>query len=160
MGDEGFKRAIVVFCRLVSKRSILLIRRMVPPHLHQVTIPGGRKEPMESLQAACIREMKEETGLRVESPLLSGVVSFISPVLERETLCFYFTASHFSGTLRSSPEGDVFWVPLRDSYKLENASPFYRLIGPFLVGRKGVFLVGTVRLGPDGEIRSHDLHWQ
>ncbi len=157
-GDHG--GGIVVFCRLQRKGSVLLIRRAASPHLGLVTIPGGRKEAMETPQAACIREMREETGLDVVSPLLSGVVSFFSPASRRETLCFYFTARSFSGRLTSSPEGEIFWVPVLESYQLEGLSPLYRLIGPFLVGRKGALLVGSVGLGQGGQVQSHDLRWQ
>jgi 8-oxo-dGTP diphosphatase len=160
MGEGDHSGRIAVFCRLQRKGSVLLIRRAVLPHLGLVTIPGGRKEAMETPQAACIREMREETGLEVFSPLLAGVVSFFSPASGRETLCFYFSARSFSGRPRSSPEGEIFWIPVLESYQLEDVSPLYRLIGPFLVGRRGCFLVGRVDLGPEGQIESHDLRWQ
>lgn len=160
MNEGGFSGRVVVFCHLQQRGSVLLIRRAAHPHYNLVTIPGGRKEPLETVHAACMREMKEETGLDVVCPLLAGVVSVISAASGQETLCFYFTARSFSGRLCSSPEGEVFWSSVPESYGLPDISPFYRLVAPFLEGRKGSLFVGMVKMGPKGQIESHDLHLQ
>ncbi|GAB2487891.1 NUDIX hydrolase [Jatrophihabitans fulvus] len=45
---------------------LLLIRRGQPPAEGTWSLPGGRCEPGESPQDACVREVAEETGLAVE----------------------------------------------------------------------------------------------
>jgi 8-oxo-dGTP diphosphatase len=45
---------------------LLLIQRAKPPAALSWSIPGGRCEPGERADAACIREVGEETGLLVE----------------------------------------------------------------------------------------------
>ncbi len=45
---------------------VLLIKRRNPPQAGKWTIPGGKVEPGESIEAAVVREMVEETGFRVE----------------------------------------------------------------------------------------------
>lgn len=45
---------------------ILLIRRRNPPQAGRWTLPGGKVEPGETLCAAVVRELLEETGFSVE----------------------------------------------------------------------------------------------
>jgi acetyl-CoA carboxylase carboxyl transferase subunit beta len=45
---------------------VLLVRRARPPRAGAWTLPGGRPELGESLEQAVVREVAEETGLRVQ----------------------------------------------------------------------------------------------
>jgi ADP-ribose pyrophosphatase YjhB (NUDIX family) len=65
---------------------LLLVRRGRAPWLGAWTIPGGRCRPGESAREACVRELREETGLdvrvtrhagRVERPATAGSVYVI-----------------------------------------------------------------------------------
>ena len=53
---------------------VLLVKRGRPPHQGAWTLPGGRVEPLESLETAIVREVKEETGLVVRARGSLGVV--------------------------------------------------------------------------------------
>jgi len=44
---------------------VLLVRRTKPPLEGVLTLPGGRVEPGETLAAAAVREVREETSLEV-----------------------------------------------------------------------------------------------
>jgi acetyl-CoA carboxylase carboxyl transferase subunit beta len=54
---------------------VLLIRRARPPSVGSFTLPGGRVEKDEPLEAAVLREVFEETALRVRVVCSLGVVS-------------------------------------------------------------------------------------
>ncbi len=74
-----------------------------------IIFPGGHVEEHEPVVDSVIREMKEETGLDIESPRLCGVKEWINPDGSRYVV-FLFTADRFTGELRSSEEGRVFWL--------------------------------------------------
>ena len=75
-----------------------------------ICFPGGHVEPGESFVESVIREVREETGLTIEKPILCGTKQFQTEKAERYVVFFYKT-NHFSGELKSSAEGEVFWIP-------------------------------------------------
>ena len=75
---EGLKAAAVAVC-IVTQQDVpaLLITRRAPTlrnHAGQWALPGGRRDPGESAQDAAIRELREETGVRVAPDAVLGVL--------------------------------------------------------------------------------------
>lgn len=56
---------------------VLLIRRRNPPRAGQWSLPGGKVERGETLEAAVRREIREETGLEVDLLGLAGVAEIV-----------------------------------------------------------------------------------
>lgn len=50
---------------LVDRDKVLLIQRNRAPYFGMWTLPGGRLEPGEDAEAAAVREVEEELGLRI-----------------------------------------------------------------------------------------------
>ena len=98
---------LTMLCLLRRGNEILLQNR-VKKDWQGYTLPGGHVEAGESIVDACIREMKEETGLTVIHPKLCGVKQF--PLDKGRYLVFLFSADEFSGELRSSEEGKMEWI--------------------------------------------------
>ena len=70
---------------------------------------GGKFEDKESPEECLLREVEEETGLRLTSYRYRGIVTFVSAGWETE-LMHQLTADGFEGTLRDCDEGTLEWV--------------------------------------------------
>ena len=58
--------------------------------------------------------IREETGLTIENPKLCGIKEFQKEQDGKGFIVFLYVACRFSGELRSSAEGEVFWYPLSE----------------------------------------------
>lgn len=70
---------------------------------------GGKFEPGEDALACALREVREETGLTMQSPLYRGIVDFYCDPWPAERM-HLFTCTEFSGQMQPCDEGDLAWV--------------------------------------------------
>ena len=85
---------------------------------------GGHFERGESPEDCLVREVREETGLTLQTYQFRGIVTFISDSLE-EYMCLY-TATEYSGDTSTAiypqtsltQEGELSWVKKQDVLKL------------------------------------------
>lgn len=79
-------------------------------HLGKYNGLGGKFEAGESPEECVIREVFEESGLKIE-PRLKGVMTFPQFAKGHDWYCFLFTAEKISGEVKKEcPEGDLVWV--------------------------------------------------
>ena len=97
-------------CMIYDDKGNILVQDRLKKDWPGVTFPGGHVEYTESFMQSVIREVKEETGLDIENPVLCGVKQFQGTDDARYVIMFYKT-NKFSGELKSSNEGEVFWIP-------------------------------------------------
>lgn len=71
---------------------------------------GGKFIAGETPEECAIREIEEESGLKVINPELKGFITF--PAFDEidDWYVFLFTANKFSGELIDSPEGTLEWI--------------------------------------------------
>lgn len=79
---------------------------------------GGKFEENESPEDCLLREVGEETGLRLTRWRYCGLVTFVSDRWEGEYM-HLFHADGFEGTLRECDEGELQWVKKSDFSALE-----------------------------------------
>lgn len=96
-------------CMIYDNKGNVLVQDRIDKNYCGITFPGGHVERGEPFTEAVIREVYEETGLRIESPRICGVKDWIRDNNVRYIVLFYKT-DKFSGTLRSSAEGKVYWM--------------------------------------------------
>lgn len=78
---------------------------------------GGKFELSESPEECAIREIKEEAGLIIENPKMSGFITFPMFDGKDDWYVFIFVCDNFSGKLIDSNEGKLEWI---DNNKLLN----------------------------------------
>jgi 8-oxo-dGTP diphosphatase len=91
---------------------------------------GGHFEEGESPEECLLREVWEETGLRLNSWRFRGIVTFQCDDYETEYMCLY-TSSDFEGELIECDEGILEWVKKSAVDQLpiwEGDKVFFRLL--------------------------------
>lgn len=78
---------------------------------------GGRFEANESPDDCIYREVREETGLIMNSFAYRGVVTFVSDTYPTEYM-FIYTCDDFSGEMIECNEGDLYWVEKEKMFDL------------------------------------------
>ena len=143
------KSQLTTLCYIEKDSCYLMLHRTVKKNdiNHDKWIGvGGHFEKSESPEECLLREVKEETGLILNSFRFRGIVTFVSDDSEAEYMCLY-TSSDFSGKLIECDEGKLEWVNKEKVFDLclwEGDKIFLKLLqedAPFfslkLVYRKG-----------------------
>lgn len=106
------KPRLTTLCYLEKDESYLMLHRVTKKNdeNHDKWIGvGGHFEFQESPEDCLLREVKEETGLTLNSFSFRGIVTFNSDDHEAEYMHLY-TSSDFSGSLIQCNEGNLEWV--------------------------------------------------
>ena len=79
---------------------------------------GGKFEPGESAEECLLREVYEETGLKLITYEKRGEIQFKAD--DWEEMMYLFIATEFEGELvKDCPEGELKWVPIEKILDLE-----------------------------------------
>ena len=128
-------------CYIEGKNKYLMLHRTkkeVDPNKGKWIGVGGKREPLETVPECLVREVREETGLRLRSWKARAIIYFNSDEWEHERM-FLFTSDDFEVAGRSSQaelggrvlsalesgealpgsEGDLQWIPKEDIMDLE-----------------------------------------
>ncbi len=84
------------------------------------TFPGGHVEEGEIFSESVIREVREETGLEIRNPKLCGIYHWTRSGIHNVLLLY--KSKEYTGVVKSSEEGPVYWIPLEEYKKKELAA--------------------------------------
>lgn len=104
---------LATLCYIKQNNQTLMLHRIKKENdMHQGKWNGlgGKFEPGETPEACAIREIYEESGLRVNEPVLRGILTFPAFSDDEDWYAFVFVVRDFSGELIDSPEGVLAWV--------------------------------------------------
>lgn len=121
-------------CMIYDDKGNVLVQDRVDPNWSGITFPGGHVEKGESFTDSTIREVFEETGLTISQLEMCGIKDWITADGVRYIVCLYKT-NCFEGTVTSSPEGEVRWVPLQELPDMKLASSMDSMLKVFLNNR-------------------------
>lgn len=101
---------------------------------------GGRLEEGETPQECLVREVREETGLKLEEYDYRGKVLFLSDCWEDEAM-YLFTSDKFSGeVLENCDEGELRWIPFEEIFGLSLWEGDRIFLRELLAGRRDIDL--------------------
>jgi len=104
---------LATLCYLRKNDQTLMLHRILKKndvHANKWNGLGGKFNPGETPEECIIREVLEESGLRIKNPKLNGFLTFPQFSGGVDWYVFVFTAVDFSGNLINSPEGKLKWV--------------------------------------------------
>ncbi len=88
----------------------ILVQNRRNPDWPGIVFPGGHVESGESFVDSVIREIKEETGLDISNVELCGVKQFTYKNGTVRYIVFLYRTHTYTGELKDSEEGEVFWI--------------------------------------------------
>lgn len=129
--DRSEKTIITNMCMIYDDAGYVLVQDRKDPGWKGIAFPGGHVEAAESFTDAVIREVYEETGLRISQPYLCGIKQWPYDGDTRYVILLYKT-NRFTGDLTSSPEGEVYWTKLSELPALNLAKGMAKTLRVFL----------------------------
>lgn len=104
---------LATLCYVKNSGQTLMMHRIKKPedmHAGKWNGLGGKLLPGETPEQCAVREVEEESGLRMIDPLLRGVLTFPAFDDIEDWYVFVFVAYRFTGELIDSSEGVLAWI--------------------------------------------------
>lgn len=116
---------------------------------------GGKHEEGETPEECAVREVYEESGLRVKNPVLKGIITAPKFYEDHDALVFVYVMRNFEGELIESSEGDLEWIADEKLTEL-NLWEADREFIPWL-NEPGVFSLKVMY--EEGRLKSSSVDW-
>lgn len=117
-------------CMIYGDDGNVIVQEKVNKRWGGITFPGGHVEKRESFVDSVIREVKEETGLDIKNPKLCGI-KWWEVSKNKRYIVLLFKTNKYSGTLKSSVEGKVYWTKLDEIKSMNLAESFDKMLDVF-----------------------------
>jgi len=111
---------LTTLCYIEKNDSYLMLHRVkkeVDANKDKWIGVGGKFMEGETPEECLLREVWEETGLKLTKYRFRGIVSFVSDKWEDEYM-HLFTATEYEGEVTECDEGELVWVPKEQLFHL------------------------------------------
>ena len=123
------KITLTNMCMIYDGHGNVLVQDKISKSWGGICFPGGHVEIGESFHDSVIREVYEETGLKIKDPRLCGIKQFCDG--DERYIVFLYRTDSYSGEIQSSKEGRIFWLSRSDLEKSKLAPRFMDMLKVF-----------------------------
>ncbi|MCX7642127.1 MAG: 8-oxo-dGTP diphosphatase [Elusimicrobiales bacterium] len=112
---------LATLCYVCDGKKVLMIHRTKKKndiHANKYNGLGGKVEEDETPFECVIREVREESGLKIKNPILKGILRFPKFDGVNCWTVFVYLTNNFSGRIKSSNEGELVWIELEKLSKI------------------------------------------
>ncbi len=118
---------LTIMCMVYKDDGSFLVENRLKKDWPGLTFPGGHVEDDELIEDAVIREMKEETGLDLFEVEPRGYIEWNEFGDNVRHLAMLFRTNKYKGTLKSSKEGEIFFIKEKDIEKYMLSNDFEKI---------------------------------
>ena len=118
---------LTIMCMVYKDDGSFLVENRVKRDWPGLTFPGGHVEDDEYITDAVVREMKEETGLTVSNLEPRGYIEWNNFGDDVRHLAMLFKTKSFEGQVKSSKEGEIFFIKEADIEKYPLSNDFLKI---------------------------------
>lgn len=118
---------LTIMCMVYKDDGSFLVENRVKKDWPGLTFPGGHVEDDELIENAVIREMKEETGLDLLEIEPRGYIEWNEFGDNVRHLAMLFRSNKYKGEIKSSKEGEIFFIKEKDISKYLLSNDFEKI---------------------------------
>ena len=118
---------LTIMCMVYKDDGSFLVENRLKKDWPGLTFPGGHVEDDELIENAVIREMKEETGLDLLEIEPKGYIEWNEFGDDVRHLAMFFKSNKYKGEIKSSKEGEIFFIKEEDLNKYILSNDFEKI---------------------------------
>lgn len=119
---------LTIMATVIKEDGSFLVQNREKSDWPGLTFPGGHVEDNELIAETAVREFEEETGLKLLELENSGYIEWNEFGDDIRHLAILFKSHKFSGSIKSSKEGKVFFIKKSDIEKYALSNDFLKIL--------------------------------